>query len=80
MPNLGNSTSGYHFPANDPGEVEQYYLQVHGIMDSMLRYLYKVTWFTTGSGGQLLDVDIRVDYSTQSSDFFDSDVELDHPL
>jgi hypothetical protein len=39
-----------------------------------------VTWFTTGSGGQLLDVDIRVDYSTQSSDFFDSDVELDHPL
>jgi hypothetical protein len=75
-----SSPSGYYAYANDPGQMEAFYYEVVALMDAQLRTLYKVTWFTTGSGGQLLDVDITVNYSTQGSDFSDSDIELDHPL
>jgi len=79
--NLGYSTSGYYRYANNPGEYSQIYAEVLDLMHSALRYLYKVSWFTSATGGEDLDIEIQVNYSTETGgDFSDADTELNYGL
>jgi hypothetical protein len=79
--NLGYFTSGYYRYSNSPSEYEMIYTEVLDLMHSELRYLYKISWFTSATGGEDLDIEIQVNYSTETGgDFSDTDTEPNYGL
>jgi hypothetical protein len=78
---MGYATSGYFRYASSPSEYWDIYSEVRTLMDEQLRSLYKITWYTSYTSGQPLDIEIQVDYSTETGgDFNSTDTEVNYPL
>jgi hypothetical protein len=77
---LGYNTSGYYRYVSGPPEYQNAYDEVIDLIHSGLRYVYKITWFTGYSSGDL-DIQIQANYSTQTGgDFNNTDTELNYTL
>jgi hypothetical protein len=72
--------SNFYEPADYPDDIYALLMAATADMDSQLNYVYKLSWFT-GYGSGDLDIEITVNYSTQTGgDFSNSDTENNYTL
>jgi len=75
-----STSSGFYRPADYPPDIFGALLEADDDMNSRLNYVYKLSWFTDYSSGDL-DIEITANYSTQTGgDFNNSDTENNYTL